>query len=1447
MKIKHIGIAIAGVFCLSSVVLSGIAIGDSFKDNSIKGEQGEPGKDGHTPKVEVGSNGNWWIDGVDTGVQASGKNGQDGEDGNSIVSIAKTNSSGNVDTYTITFSDGSTSEFTVTNGTNGIQGIQGVPGKDGVTPEVKIGENGHWIINGIDSGVNATGPEGKPGEDGRGIASIKLSTTKDNVDTYEITYTDGTKDYFIVRNGVDGKPGEQGPQGLPGQDGHTPVIGIGDNGNWIIDGIDSKIPATGPKGDKGEQGEQGVPGKDGRGIVSILKTASDGGVDTYTITYTDGTVDKFIVTNGKDGQDGEDGKQGAQGLPGKDGRTPVIGIGENGNWIIDGVDSGVKAQGPKGDKGDQGEPGKDGRSVVSIEKTKSIGMIDTYEITYSDGTKDYFTVTNGKDGVEGKPGEQGIQGIPGKDGETPTIEIGESGTWIINGVDSKIPATGPKGDKGDQGDPGKDGKGIISIQFTSSKGNVDIYTITYTDGTTSIFNVTNGVDGTPGKDGINGEPGKDGHTPKITIGENGNWFVDNNDTNIKAQGPQGPIGPQGPQGDKGEQGEKGDQGDKGDKGDKGDPGKDGRSIVSIVKTDTKGNIDTYTITYSDNTVDTFLVTNGEDGKPGEQGPQGIPGKDGHTPTIGIGENGTWIIDGVDSKIPATGPKGDPGKDGKGIVSIEKTDTSHNVDTYTITFTDGTTSKFQVTNGVDGKDGIQGVQGLPGKDGHTPVVEIGINGNWFIDKKDSGIKAQGPKGDKGDPGKDGRSIVSIVKTGTSGNVDTYTITYSDNTTDTFIITNGEDGKPGEQGPQGIPGKDGVAPKVEIGSNGNWFINNVDSGKKAVANDGESAYEIYIKHHPEYKGTEEQWIEDVINGNLKEKMTVTFNTNGGSSIDTQTISYGTYAKKPTENPTKPGYIFDGWYLNGEVCVFNQTRIFENVTIEARWIKEDIKVTLDSLGGEIANDTIDIKVGQKYELPTPTKSNYIFDGWYLGDTKVPEVGVWNISKEDTNLTAKWVGEEVVIRYQYDPNLGFDCSQTTIIEYGKKFRLPIPSIKTGETFVGWGYANGNLITDSQGKSLSECKFVRSEKLQAVYYVEVYSSTTLGELVSKSDNDILLKRQYVLMNDIKLDYGGTISKFQGTIDGNGHSIDLNGKKLLENVGFNKLSKCRIKNLKLIGSGQFLSGVQDLYSLDIHNIEGEAILENIGNFAKKERILNMTIKDAENINVKFGYFKNVNFDNIGSLKAERNSEIGPQFDDYKKYYIESDKYFDQNVTFNKCYFPNEASYNFEVFKVNDIYNICKLKYTNCIAYHTNNPLFNNYAPFNKTTDDFKLQHNHIMVENFVLTGHCTYFYKDYYGIPDYENSEKIKIKNFLAIGEVSFKSLVEGNIIENYYTTNKSGNDAGVGQIVIDDPSKITGEFIENNLHFNSAIWNLIDIDIPSRKYPSLKHGKFIDEENLIY
>lgn len=42
---------------------------------------------------------------------------------------------------------------------------------------------------------------------------------------------------------------------------------------------------------------KGDKGKDGRGITKIVKTASTGAVDTYTITYTDSTTSTFTVNN----------------------------------------------------------------------------------------------------------------------------------------------------------------------------------------------------------------------------------------------------------------------------------------------------------------------------------------------------------------------------------------------------------------------------------------------------------------------------------------------------------------------------------------------------------------------------------------------------------------------------------------------------------------------------------------------------------------------------------------------------------------------------------------------------------------------------------------------------------------------------------------------------------------------------------------------------------------------------------------------------------------------------------------------------------------------------------------------------------------------------------------------------------------------------------------------
>jgi len=57
---------------------------------------------------------------------------------------------------------------------------------------------------------------------------------------------------------------------------------------------------------------------------------------------------------------------------------------------------------------------------------------------------------------------------------------------------------GPQGEKGEKGDKGDDGRGIVSIVRTSgtgAAGTYDTYTISFTDGSTTTYQVYNGKDG----------------------------------------------------------------------------------------------------------------------------------------------------------------------------------------------------------------------------------------------------------------------------------------------------------------------------------------------------------------------------------------------------------------------------------------------------------------------------------------------------------------------------------------------------------------------------------------------------------------------------------------------------------------------------------------------------------------------------------------------------------------------------------------------------------------------------------------------------------------------------------------------------------------------------------------------------------------------------------------
>lgn len=108
-----------------------------------------------------------------------------------------------------------------------------------------------------------------------------------------------------------------------------------------------------------------------------------------------------------------------------------------------------------------------------------------------------------------------------------------------------------------------------------------------------------------------------------------------------------------------------------------------------------------------------------------------------------------------------------------IKSITEIDGGHRV-TFEWTGTSGTkqTSTLDVMNGVNGTDGKDGKNGAKGAKGDP-----------------------GQNGQDGTNGQDGIGISKIEKTKTEGLVDTYVITFSDDSTFEYTVTNGKDGKNG----------------------------------------------------------------------------------------------------------------------------------------------------------------------------------------------------------------------------------------------------------------------------------------------------------------------------------------------------------------------------------------------------------------------------------------------------------------------------------------------------------------------------------------------------------------------------------------------------------------------------------------------------------------------------
>lgn len=125
--------------------------------------------------------------------------------------------------------------------------------------------------------------------------------------------------------------------------------------------------------------------------------------------------------------------------------------------------------------------------------------------------------------------------------------------------------------------------------------------------------------------------------------------------------------------------------------------------------------------------------------------------------------------------------------------------------------------------------------------------------------------------------------------------------------------------------------------------------------------------------------------------KKKYTVTFNSNGGSAISSQTIEENSKVTKPS-NPTRNGFTFLGWYYNNNQFDFN-TKITSNLTLNAKWEAIIISATAISLDQDVyymfEKDTIKIN---SIIIPSNTTDKTVI--WSSSDTSIATVDNGNVS---------------------------------------------------------------------------------------------------------------------------------------------------------------------------------------------------------------------------------------------------------------------------------------------------------------------------------------------------------------------------------------------------------------------------------------------------------------------
>ena len=304
------------------------------------------------------------------------------------------------------------------------------------------------------------------------------------------------------------------------------------------------------------------------------------------------------------------------------------------------------------------------------------------------------------------------------------------------------------------------------------------------------------------------------------------------------------------------------------------------------------------------------------------------------------------------------------------------------------------------------------------------------------------------------------------------------------------------------------------------------------------------------------------------------TVTFNSNGGTAVEPQTVDVDAGSKiTAPANPSAAGYTFNYWYTTDANVPFDfNTPITGNTTLNAKWTPNVYTITFYKQSGTGGTDNATVTFNSNnYSVSTieaPTRDKYAFGGYYTeqhgaGIQVVDADGNWLknvagytdangnwIKAENTHLYAKWTAI-YTITWVVNNNTETPYHTSTVLSGSTIDQLPTPPADDlfadcdVNAFVGWSTDNIGFDPDPTAptdlfKTVAEAQnkigaISADKKFYAVYAsasngADSYKPATTVEDLFDGQTVIIAKDNGALERD-----NNTIDKVNISPDGNGN------------------------------------------------------------------------------------------------------------------------------------------------------------------------------------------------------------------------------------------------------------------------------------------------------------------------